>query len=86
MRVSMKWLRELVDVDLPVEELTDLLDMTGTKVEAVHTLGSALEGVVVGRILTKVRHPDAETLWVTTVDIGAAEPLNIVCGAQNFEA
>jgi phenylalanyl-tRNA synthetase beta chain len=86
MRVSMKWLRELVDVDLPVEELTDLLDMTGTKVEAVHTLGSALEGVVVGRVLTKVRHPDAETLWVTTVDIGAAEPLNIVCGAQNFEA
>jgi phenylalanyl-tRNA synthetase beta chain len=86
MRVSMKWLRELVDIDLPVEELIDLLDMTGTKVEAVHTLGSALEGVVVGRILTKERHPDAETLWVTTVDVGGERPLNIVCGAQNFEA
>ncbi len=86
MRVSMKWLRELVDVKLPVEELIDLLDMTGTKVEAVHTLGSTLEGVVVGRILSKVRHPDAETLWVTTVDVGGGSPLNIVCGAQNFEA
>jgi phenylalanyl-tRNA synthetase beta chain len=86
MRVSMKWLRELVDVDLPTDELTDLLDMTGTKVEAVHTLGAMMEGVFVGRILTKERHPDAETLWVTTVDVGAPEPLQIVCGAQNFEA
>jgi len=86
MRVSMKWLRELVDVELPVDEFTDLLDMTGTKVEAVHTIGAALEGVVIGHILTKVRHPDAETLWVTTVDVGGPVPLNIVCGAQNFEA
>jgi phenylalanyl-tRNA synthetase beta chain len=86
MRVSMKWLKELVDVDLPVGELTELLDMTGTKVEAVHTVGDALPGVVIGRILTKERHPEAEKLWVTTVDVGATEPLNIVCGAQNFEA
>jgi phenylalanyl-tRNA synthetase beta chain len=86
MRVSMKWLKELVDVDLPVGELTELLDMTGTKVEAVHAVGDALSGVVIGRILTKERHPEAEKLWVTTVDVGATEPLNIVCGAQNFEA
>jgi phenylalanyl-tRNA synthetase beta chain len=86
MRVSLKWLRELVDVKLPVPELVDLLDMTGTKVEAVHTVGEALEGVIVGRILTKERHPEAEKLWVTTVDVGGAEPLQIVCGAQNFEA
>jgi phenylalanyl-tRNA synthetase beta chain len=86
MRVSISWLRDLVDVDMPTAALTDLLDMTGTKVEAVHTLGAALEGVFVGRILTKERHPDAETLWVTTVDVGGPEPLQIVCGAQNFEA
>lgn len=86
MRVSMKWLRELVDVDLPVHELTDLLDMTGTKVEVVHTVGAAFEGVFVGQILTKERHPEADKLWVTTVDIGGPEPLQIVCGAQNFEA
>ena len=52
MRVSLKWLRDLVEVDLPTDELTDLLDMTGTKVEAVHTMGEALEGVATGRILT----------------------------------
>lgn len=86
MRVSLKWLRELVDVKLSVPELVDLLDMTGTKVEVVHTVGEALEGVIVGRILTKERHPEAEKLWVTTVDVGGAEPLQIVCGAQNFEA
>lgn len=86
MRVSMKWLRELVPVDLPAEQLADRLDMTGTAVEAVETLGEGLAGVVIGQVLTKERHPDAEKLWVTTVDVGAGEPLQIVCGAQNFEA
>ena len=86
MLVSMKWLKELVAVELPVPELVDLMDMTGTKVEAVEVTGTALEGVVIGHILTKDRHPDAETLWVTTVDVGGAEPLQIVCGAQNFNA
>jgi phenylalanyl-tRNA synthetase beta chain len=86
MRVSMKWLKDLVDVDMATSELADRLDMTGTKVEAVHTTGDALDGVVIGRILTKEKHPDADTLWVTTVDVGATVSLNIVCGAQNFEA
>src|SRR5450759_5717852 len=86
MFVSMKWLKELLAVDLPVDDRMDLRYMTGTKIEAVEVTGSALEGVVIGRIMTKDRHPDAETLWVTTVDVGAAEPLQIVCGAQNFEA
>ncbi len=86
MRVSMKWLRELVDVDMPLPQLTELLDMTGTKVEALHAVGDVLDGVVVGEILTKERHPDADTLWVTTVDVGLDEPAGIVCGAQNFEA
>lgn len=86
MRVSLEWLRELVDVNLDVTALVDLLDMTGTKVEAVHAVGAAVEGVVVGRILTKERHAEAEKLWVTSVDVGSGEPLQIVCGAQNFEA
>ena len=86
MLVSLKWLKELVEIPLPAEELADRFDMTGTAVEAVHTAGEALEGVVVGQILTKDRHPDADTLWVTTVDVGDAEPVQIVCGAQNFEA
>ncbi|MDA3936555.1 MAG: phenylalanine--tRNA ligase subunit beta [Actinomycetota bacterium] len=86
MRVSMKWLKELVDVDLPLGEFKDLLDMTGTAVEAVHTTGEALDGVFVGQIVTREKHPEADKLWVTTVDVGADENLTIVCGAQNFEA
>jgi phenylalanyl-tRNA synthetase beta chain len=86
MRVSLKWLKDLVDVTMPVEDLCDRLDMTGTKVEAVHALGAMLEGVVIGRVLTKEQHPDADKLSYCSVDIGAAEPLKIVCGATNFEA
>lgn len=86
MRVSMKWLSELVDVKLSVTELVDRLDLTGTAVDGVETIGEALDGVVVGQIATKERHPEADKLWVTTVDVGADEPLTIVCGAQNFEA
>ena len=86
MRVSMKWLTELVDVDLTPADLADKLDMTGTAVEAIHTAGEALDGVVVGLIAEKERHPDADKLWVTTVNVGKEEPLTIVCGAQNFEA
>lgn len=86
MRVSMKWLRELVDVDMTPKELADRLDMTGTAVEGVHSAGESLDGVVVGLIAGKVKHPEADKLWVTTVDVGDGAPRNIVCGAQNFEA
>jgi phenylalanyl-tRNA synthetase beta chain len=86
MRVSMKWLRELVPVEMSPVQLADRLDLTGTAVEGVETLGAGMAGVVIGQVVTKERHPDAEKLWVTTVDVGGGEPLHIVCGAQNFEA
>jgi phenylalanyl-tRNA synthetase beta chain len=86
MHVSMKWLKELVDVELSVEELVDRLDMTGTAVESVRSVGEGLEGVVVGAVLTKEPHPDADKLSYCSVEVGAAEPLHIVCGATNFEA
>jgi len=86
MLVSMKWLTELVDIDLSVQELVERLDMTGTAVEAVRTRGEEFEGVVVGSVLEKAPHPDADKLTYCKVDIGAREPLRIVCGATNFEA
>lgn len=86
MQVSMKWLSELVEIDLPAKELADRLDMTGTAVEAIKTAGEALEGVVIGLIAGKEKHPDADKLWVTTVDVGDGTMRTIVCGAQNFEA
>lgn len=86
MRVSMKWLGELVAVDLPIPEFVSKLDMTGTAVEAVHTTGEALTSVVIGLIAEKTKHPEADKLWVTKVDVGDENPRQIVCGAQNFEA
>ncbi len=86
MLVSLKWLKDLVPIDLPVAELVDRLDLTGTAVESVRTAGAALKGVVVGQIVSKERHPEADKLWITRVDVGGDEPLQIVCGAQNFEA
>lgn len=82
----MKWLRELVDVELGIDELVERLDMTGTAVEAVTTLGESFEGVVVGEVLSKEPHPDADKLSYCSVDVGAEDPLRIVCGATNFEA
>ena len=94
MRVSLRWLRTMVDVTADIAELCSHLDMTGTGVEAVETSGHDLEGVVVGQIITKELLPDSDHLWLTQVSVGAAnldadgEPaaLQIVCGAQNFQA
>ena len=90
MRVSLNWLKELLPAEAldrqPLKDLAYTLDMTGTAVEAIHAAGEGIDGVVIGQILTKERHPDADKLWVTTVDVGGPEPVQIVCGAQNFEA
>ncbi len=97
MLVSMKWLKTMVDLPdeaLDIKALCDRLDMTGTGVEGVEQTGAALDHVVVGQILSKERHPDSDHMWITRVDVGecnlgadgAPEPLQIVCGAQNFEA
>lgn len=86
MRVSYSWLSELVDVPADIEAFASKLALTGTEVETIETVGANLDGIVVGQILTKEAHPDSDHLWVTTVDTGADEPSQIVCGAQNFEA
>ena len=90
MRVSMKWLKELLPTplldELPLVDLLSRLDMSGTAVEGYEITGAELPGVVIGSILTKVAHPQADKLWVCNVDVGEAEPVQIVCGAQNFEA
>lgn len=75
-------------------DFTERLDLTGTGVEGVQSSGSVFDRVVVGQILTRERHPDSDHLWLTTVDVGSQsldqqgqqQPLQIVCGAQNFVA
>lgn len=92
MKVSLKWLRTMVEVPRDLPAFVERLDLTGTAVDGIETIGSGFEGIVVGHIVKKERHPNADTLWVTTVDVGTRnlgedgnpEPLQIVCGAQNF--
>lgn len=94
MRVSYEWLKSMVALPDDPRELVAQYTRTGTEVEAVEETGASLANVVTGRVLTKVAHPDSDHMWVTTVDVGAAncgadgqpEPLQIVCGAQNFNA
>jgi len=86
MRVSVNWLKELVDFDFSPEALADALTMAGFEVEDIEDRQSWAEGVVVGRVVARSPHPDAEKLSVCTVDIGAAEKSTIVCGAANVGA
>lgn len=84
MKVSLKWLSDYVDVPSDIQEFCDRLDLTGTGVEGVETLGAAFDGVVVGYVETCEEHPDSDHMHVVTVDVGAEEPVQIVCGAPNI--
>ena len=94
MRVSYEWLKDMVDVPEDPKDLVKEYIHTGTEVEAVEKVGADLEHVVTGKVLTKVPHPDSDHMWLTTVDVGMKnvdkdgkpQPLQIVCGAQNFNA
>lgn len=86
MRVSVNWLKELVEFDLSPEALADALTMAGFEVEDIEDRQRWADGVVVGRVLARQPHPDAEKLSVCTVDIGTGEPSTIVCGAANVGA
>ena len=84
MRVPLSWLREYVDVDLTPEVLAEQLTMRGLEVSAIEVSGADWTDVVVGRLLSVERHPNADKLWLTSVDVGAGEPLQVVCGADNI--
>jgi phenylalanyl-tRNA synthetase beta chain len=84
MRISLQWLSEFVDLPAP-EELARRLTAVGLEVEAIERTGRELDGVVVARILSSSKHPDAEKLSVTSVDRGDGQPLQVVCGATNYQ-
>ena len=83
MRVSISWLRELVDFEVSVEELAELLSMSGFEVESIENLGENSKGVLIGRVEKVVTHPNADKLSVCEVNIGKNQNLQIVCGAKN---
>ena len=83
MQFPESWLREFCNPPLNTTELADLLTMAGMEVEELRSAAPPFNGVVVGLVLAVERHPDADRLNVCQVDVGAAAPLNIVCGAPN---
>lgn len=89
MNISYNWLKNYLKTDLSAEKIAEILTDIGLEVEEfekIETIRGGLAGVVVGEVLTCVDHPDSDHLHVTTVDVGAGEPLNIVCGAPNVRA
>jgi phenylalanyl-tRNA synthetase beta chain len=89
MKISYKWLKELIEFTETPEEIGKLLTATGLEVESideVESIRGGLKGVVIGEVLTCEKHPEADRLKLTTVDVGLPEPLSIVCGASNVAA
>jgi phenylalanyl-tRNA synthetase beta chain len=86
MYIALNWLKELVDCQLDPETLAQTLTLAGFEVESIEDRSTWADGVVVGRVLTRIQHPNADKLSVCTVDVGGEEPLQIVCGAANVRA
>src|SRR5512138_928857 len=86
MRISLAWLAEYLDLGgLAPEEVARRLTAVGLEVEAIERIGGGLEGVVAARIVAAEKHPNAEKLSVTRVEAGRGEPLQVVCGAKNWQ-
>ena len=94
MKISLKWLKDYVEVPSDLKAFCDRLDLTGTGVEGIEHTGDSFANIVTARVLAKEAHPDSDHLWVTRIDVGDKnvddagnpQPLQIVCGAQNFNA
>ncbi len=84
MKVSLNWLRELVELPPTVPALVDLLTMAGVEVEGIETTGCSIANIVVGEIQESAQHPNADRLSVCQVDDGSGTPRRIVCGAKNY--
>jgi phenylalanyl-tRNA synthetase beta chain len=87
MKISLNWLKDYVDLsDLTAAEIASALTNKTCEVEGIEHRGGGLDTVVVGRVLTCTAHPKSDHLHLLTVDIGTAQPLQIVCGAPNARA
>lgn len=85
MKVPYNWLKEYVDININPQELGDRLTLSGSKVEEVITSGEEIINVVTGKILKIEQHPDADKLVICQVEVGEAEPVQIVTGAKNMK-
>ena len=89
MKISYNWLKQFLQIDWEAPKTGELLTDLGLEVEGIETRESikgSLKGIVVGKVLTCIQHPNADRLKITTVDLGADAPVQIVCGAPNVAA
>ena len=89
MKISYNWIKDYLKIDLEPSRVAEILTGIGLEIEGMDewvSVKGGLEGVVIGEVLTCKKHPDADKLSVTTVDIGADQPVQIVCGAPNVAA
>src|SRR5690606_32368318 len=85
MKFTLSWLKDHLDTDASLDEICERLTMIGLEVESVDDK-AALKPFVIAKVLTASRHPDADKLQVLTVDTGAGQPVQVVCGAPNARA
>ncbi len=85
MNLSRKWLNEFVEIDAGDREFAEAMTLSGSKVELTHDMGEEIKNVVVGKVLSQVRHQNSDHMWICQVDAGKGEPLQIVTGAQNVK-
>lgn len=89
MKISYNWIRDYLNINLEPARVAEILTGIGLEIEGMDewvSVKGGLEGVVIGTVLTCAKHPDADKLSVTTVDIGGLKPVQIVCGAPNVAA
>ncbi|MCC6926224.1 phenylalanine--tRNA ligase subunit beta [Novosphingobium sp.] len=86
MKFSLTWLKDHLDTEASVEEISAKLNAVGLEVEGIENPADKLAGFKVAKVLTAQRHPNADKLQVLSVDVGAGEPLQVVCGAPNARA
>src|SRR5512133_3644306 len=89
MKISYNWIKDYLKIDIEPVKIAEILTGIGLEIEGMDdwvSVRGGLEGVVIGEVLTCSKHPDADKLSVTTVDVGSGEPLHIVCGAPNIAA
>ena len=89
MKISYKWLKTYLNIDITPERVAQLLTDCGLEVESldkIESIKGGLQGVVVGEVMSCAKHPDADKLSITTVNVGNPELLHIVCGAPNVAA
>ena len=84
MNLSREWLNEFVEVSASDKDFAEAMTLSGSKVEVTEIEGEEIKNVVVGKVLSLVRHPDSDHMWICQMDVGSGSPVQIVTGAQNL--